>query len=950
MPAMPSNAVRTNWQVFRGLSQEILHNRSALKIVLAFLQEISILPGAEHRIGFSLIRAKRFQGIQNNQHGRSGYKRMVDITNIAERIPQRLMEDTSGLICAVTLDGCIVHVNPAVTRILGYKPEEVAGREYWKLAHPEDLAKVREGERHCVETGRLYNFVNRYLHRNGQPVHMSWTCLFVPEDGMIYGIAHDVTALVEAQEASEKLATSLARMLDTIEQGYFTVSRNWELIHINRIFEETFQVSRENVLGRSIFDCLRGFSDSDLHAQLKHAMDFSGRVEAVTNFAPLNKIFEINASAAAEGLSVYFRDITESRKVEEDLATSLERFERVAQVSNDTIYDWDLSNDSLWFSDGIERTFRWAAETPSWTIQRFIEAVHPDDRQNVEASLNGAVNGQESVWTTEYRFLRGDGTYAVVQDRGFILRNPQSDAIRMVGGMADVTDTKNIQNRLYWQADLLDRTTDVIIVCRTDGVIVFWNRKAENILGWISEEVVGQNARKLFGHPDETVTVAINTVLQRGEWNGEITRQNKYGEQLTFDCRWVYMPESEIEAECLLLVCTDVTERRKLEAQFQRAQRLESIGTLAGGIAHDLNNVLAPILLAMDILRGQVHTQEGRMILETIEASAQRAASMVNQLLLYSRGVEGDRHPINPVPIINDVVHMLRQTFPKTLTIEQDVDEYLANINVDPTQLHQVILNLCVNARDAVGESGNIEIHASNYFIDKLNSSKALQAGEGDYVHISVRDDGEGIPPEIMDKIFEPFFTTKEQGKGTGLGLSTVLAIVKSLGGFIELTSEVGYGSKFDVYLPCVSNIQDPSADGLNQRMPRGYQELILVVDDEKPVRDITKETLELYGYRVVTARDGAEAIAIYAQKRSEIQVVLTDMMMPVMDGPALVNALQHINPNIQIIGASGLGSQGGVAKAANAGVLHFLPKPYSASSLLCLLRNLLNHEGDGTV
>jgi PAS domain S-box-containing protein len=389
----------------------------------------------------------------------------------------------------------------------------------------------------------------------------------------------------------------------------------------------------------------------------------------------------------------------------------------------------------------------------------------------------------------------------------------------------------------------------------------------------------------------------------------------------------------------------DLTERKKLELQFLRTQRMESIGTLAGGIAHDLNNSLAPIMMSLELLRMQFPDSASQELLAIISASAQRGADMVRQVLSFARGVEGLRMEVQVKHILSEIQKIVNDTFPKNIQVVTVIPSDLWTVIGDPTQLHQVLLNLCVNARDAMPRGGRLTLTASQLTLDEHYASLSLHpdAKPGAYIFIQVRDGGTGIPPDVVEKIFDPFFTTKEIGKGTGLGLSTSLAIVKSHRGFIRVYSELGKGTEFKVYLPAQTESSPEAAAELAAEMPRGHGELILVVDDEIAVRQITQQTLEAFGYRVVLAADGAEAIAIYALQGSEIAVVLTDMMMPIMDGPATIHVLCRMNPTVRIIGASGLSSNGQIVRSTNASVSHFLPKPYTAEMLLKALKQVLS-------
>jgi PAS domain S-box-containing protein len=397
--------------------------------------------------------------------------------------------------------------------------------------------------------------------------------------------------------------------------------------------------------------------------------------------------------------------------------------------------------------------------------------------------------------------------------------------------------------------------------------------------------------------------------------------------------------DSPGEGVCFVL---DQTERKKLEQQFLRAQRMESIGTLAGGIAHDLNNVLGPIIMSLDLLRMQFPDHSSQNLLALISSSAHRGADMVRQVLSFARGVEGQRLEVQIKHLIRDIEKIVNDTFLKHIEVRAIVPHDLWTVLGDPTQIHQVLLNLCVNARDAMPESGTLTLSAENVALDEHYASLAKEARPGPYVVLQVEDSGTGMPPEVAERIFDPFFTTKEVGKGTGLGLSTSLAIIKSHGGFIRVYSEVGKGTKFKIYLPAQTEASASMAEEQIAEMPRGNGELVLVVDDESVVRQITQQTLEAFGYRVVLAVEGADALAIYAARREEISVVLTDMMMPVMDGPATIQVLTRLNPDIRIIAASGLTANGNMAQVSRLGVKYFLPKPYTAETLLKTLREAL--------
>lgn len=397
------------------------------------------------------------------------------------------------------------------------------------------------------------------------------------------------------------------------------------------------------------------------------------------------------------------------------------------------------------------------------------------------------------------------------------------------------------------------------------------------------------------------------------------------------------------EPQSFLVANTDITERKQLEAQFLRSQRMESIGTLAGGIAHDLNNILSPMLMSAQVLQRKHPDDESQKWLAALRENVERGASLIKQLLSFARGTQGDKLPVQPRHLVKEVIRILRETFPKSIGVRFFIPDNLWTVQADPIQIHQVLMNLCVNARDAMPAGGTLTLRAENVSLDAGYAALHQDSKAGKFVMINVGDTGEGIAPENLDKIFEPFFTTKEIGKGTGLGLSTVAGIVKGHGGFVNVYSDARRGTRFDVYLPATAPAAETSnAEAVKAELPAGAGECVLVVDDEEMIRNLARHTLEEFGYRVLTAADGAEALAVYKTRKEEISVVITDMMMPVMDGAGLIRALAEINPNVAIISASGLLEINEENQTQFAAVKAFLPKPYTAEKLLAALARAL--------
>ncbi len=507
---------------------------------------------------------------------------------------------------------------------------------------------------------------------------------------------------------------------------------------------------------------------------------------------------------------------------------------------------------------------------------------------------------------------------------------------------ASELDRQQAEARIREQASLLDKARDAFIVRDLDQRITFWNKGAERLYGWRAEEMLGRSAQELIYQDLAEFTKAHEQTLTHGEWTGELRQVDRDGRPLTIEARWTLVRDEQGRPESVFALNSDISEQRKLEQQFLRAQRMESIGTLAGGIAHDLNNILAPISMSIELLQMRVTDARSRELLATIATSARRGSEMIGQVLSFARGVDGRQMEIHPLPVIREIESILRDTILRGIELEVVADRDLWILRGDPTQIHQVILNLCVNARDAISDGGKISIIASNVEIDPSFAAMNLEAGDGPHVCIEVRDTGTGIPKEIMDRIFDPFFTTKSTGKGTGLGLPTSLAIIRSHGGFIRASSSLEAGSRFRVYLPAASEVAPQLPPDEDREPLRGTGETILVVDDEAAIREVTRRTLEVFGYRVVVAATGEEALRLFKDIPLEIDVVLTDMMMPGMDGQTTISRLREINPAVRIIATSGVRASRTLVASTLASPVVFLEKPHSSATLLECLHRLM--------
>jgi PAS domain S-box-containing protein len=588
----------------------------------------------------------------------------------------------------------------------------------------------------------------------------------------------------------------------------------------------------------------------------------------------------------------------------------------------------------------------------------WVETIHPDDRQWVyerwQSFMARATIDRNTTYRLECRHVNSNGGIVWVLAQAVPERDRSGNIISYIGSLTDITDRKKVEEILQCESTqktekiqerdaLLDIASDAIFARDLEDRIFYWNRGAERLYGWSAAEALGRKANELLQEDLAIHQEIIQIVLERGECQQEIRKVTKTGKEVIVEGRWTLVRDESGQPKSILSVNTDITEKKQLETQFYHAQRLESIGTLASGIAHDLNNILTPILGLSQVMSLKYPNLEAgcREMLQVIENNARRGAKLVKQILTFTRGAEGETVALQFTTLLREIVSVIGQTFPKSIEIKSNIP-HLRPIAADPTYLNQVLMNLVVNARDAMPDGGILTISATNYSVDPLYARMNPDVRVGKYVLVTIADTGMGMSPKVLDRIFEPFFTTKESGRGTGLGLSTVLGIVKSYGGFVRVFSQVGRGSEFQVFLPALNKTaRDMRLQ--TEELLEGNGELVSIVDDDLEVLKTTQSMLEQYGYKTLAASNGVEAIDVYARRKQEIEVVLIDMMMPNLSGINTIRTLKVLNPEVKIIAVSGLSERKEEAFAAGARV--FLPKPYTIETLLRTLRSIVDRS-----
>lgn len=570
----------------------------------------------------------------------------------------------------------------------------------------------------------------------------------------------------------------------------------------------------------------------------------------------------------------------------------------------------------------------------------WLETLHPEDREGVLKRWTEAINDRKP-YHVEFRVKRADGAYRYMATRGVPQIGPEDTIEEWVGVCFDVTDSKEYESQLREKAEVIRQAQEGIVITNLEGKIVFWNNGAEKILGWRTQEVMGRSALDFF---DGAIAKALNAVRskvnQDGVWRGELTLTTREGQPVIVDSHLSLVQDERGLPKGRLNIFSDITDKKELEQQFLRAQRMENLGLLASGISHDLNNILTPILMAAPLLQSRLSNQDDIKLIDTLEQSAQRGAEMVQQILAFARGTGGDTKLIQVRHLIRDIIRIAESTFPKSIAIHHRVSAHLPSVRANPTQIHQLLLNLCVNARDAMPNGGTLTLKATSRVVTQPMKTSLGTIPARAYIVLEVTDTGTGIPPAVLGKMWDPFFTTKG-GKGTGLGLSTVRGIIEDHQGFIDVESSTEKGTTFIIYLPANEQTAPDQGDTEEPKEIQGQNEMILIVDDEVSLRDMICTTLEANGFNPIPATSAADVFEKVTRFRGSLRLVITDVSMPEVSGKQIAHIVRELIPSIKILVMSGHGD----AERFGDG---FIPKPFKPAKLVESIQSLLGTNRAG--
>ena len=756
------------------------------------------------------------------------------------------------------------------------------------------------------------------------------------------GAIQDLRKEIASHKQTEE---KINNILASISEAFFSMDNQLVMNYFNDAAEELMGRRREDILGRNLFDAFPELKGSIFEINFRKAMAEKKALSFETYFdrKPYCNWYDVQVYPQSGGLSVYFQVITQRKQAE----TSLRQLFQAVEQSPIIV----VITDRQGFIEYVNPRFcQVTGYVPEEVIGKNPRLLKSGQTTAIEYKRLWETICAGKEWRGEFLNRKKNGDdfweWAIISP----VKNESGQITHFLASKEDITERKRRQAELLKaqeivqeQAALLEIARDAIAVFDLEGRVRFWNPGCERLLGWKAEEILGLPLNpETFVECKEKLIQAQKQVMETGDWSGELILHDKNRKRIIVQSSRSLVRDKTGQPKAILVVKTDITEQKLLESRLLRMQREESVGRLANGVAHDLNNVMTPIIMAAELLQQESNNSETNEYLEMILSSAVRGADMVRQLLLYSRGVDTKHVELDLCKVIKETARMIQKTFPKMIQLRLNLPETVWPVDGDITQLHQVLLNLCVNARDAMPDGGVLSIGVEHAELDGIACQLIPGAKAGPYVVMKIRDTGTGISPDILENIFDPFFTTKDLGQGTGLGLSTVQGIVKNHNGFVEVSSHLDQGSQFTVYLPAKKSASKTETDSSAQIISRGAGELILVVDDEEIICRSIKCALESHGYQVILARHGLEALSLYQKNKLKIQAVILDMWLPHMDGLTTIHQLEQMDPSVCVIAVSGLPDYEKKAQEISPVVKAFLLKPLKTNQILLALQKVL--------
>ena len=861
---------------------------------------------------------------------------------------RRIFENVQELFYQVDFDGLIIDISPSVRRYSGYTREELIGRSVVDLyADQGDRVRFIAA---LQAKGEVSDYDLRLRDKSGLIIEASVNAhILKSADGKPVGIEgsfRDIGARKKTEEALRASEELYRLLFYQSPVGVFHFGTDLRVTDFNQQFVEILKSTRDRLSGLN----LNAIKDQRVLPAIRQAISgregqYEGQYEATTSSAQVWVMMKTAPLFDEYGRVKGGIGIVDDFTKRKEAARELFMLAQALRSIRDCVSITDIKDNVLFVNEAFSKTFGYAPEEiVGKPIALVRSASNPPSvvEQILPATLKGG-------WEGEILNRRKDRTEFPVHLSTSVVRDAEGNTIALIGAATDITDRRRAEANLRESEErfrsLIDTARDVIFTATPRGVITSLNQAFETSTGWSRTEWLGKTYDDIFhGEDVEGARQYFIRALEGAKVPVREIRIHRKGGGYVIG-EFTITPQKERgKIVGLIGVARDVTDRKRLEDQYRHAQKMESLGTLAGGIAHDFNNILAIILGHASLIpRNQGNPAKQTVNIDSVIQASHRGAALVRQLLTFASKSDVLFESVQLNEVVSETTRLLGETFPKTITVRLQLEQSLPPIIADPNQLHQLLLNLCINARDAMPKGGTLSITTTFVGRERL-PGHFPNVGSRTYIVLQVSDTGQGMDQATKHRIFEPFFTTKEKGKGTGLGLATVYGIVESHGGFVDVDSEVGVGSTFHVYFPTQlisEETSDPQQASLDD-VPGGA-ETILIVEDEVMLQEMLKTILVAKGYQVLTASDGIEALEVYSLHREEIGLVIADIGLPRLAGSEVFLRLKQNNPAIKVILASGFLEPALKAEMIKAGAKEIIQKPYQPNDFLRSVRKALD-------
>jgi len=897
------------------------------------------------RLTVSVKRELREAGMRRER------KKAVEALKESEERYRRLFDNANDIVYTINMEGRFTSANKAAELISGYSHDEIVNMNISENLAPESLDLVNKMiQRKLDGTAETTVYELEFIAKDGRRVQIEVSSRLIYKDKRPIGvqaIARDITERKMAENELKRSKQNISAILKTVGEGVIVIGLDSRIHYFNQELLHIFGYSMEEVVGLHITELMPEKYRAAHNAGIKRYLDdgtpkvLGRRVELEGlrkdgSVFPLEiRIEETRLDEKNRFFTAAIRDITERKLSEESLMKSEKRYRTLIENTPICVHEIDLNGRLNSMNVAGLRMMEIEKESEIKGIA-YIDAVCEEDKERIGALLDRALKGHSS----KFEFTSSGDDPRIFSSCLIPIFGDAQTVVKLMGVTDDITKRKKAEEELSRLHTAIENSAETMIITDVQGAIQYVNPAFELTTGYSKEEAIGLNARILkSGKHDETFYKNMWDIITSGEvWHGRMINKKKSGELYEEESTISPIKDNTGAITGYVAVKRDVTKEVLLEKELRETQKLNAIGTLAGGIAHDLNNILTPILgystMAKDIAPKDSETGE---FLDEIISAGHRAKELVKQILTFSRRGEQDFQSLEVYLIVKEVLKLMKATIPATIKIVENIDTEPAYILGDPTQIHQVVVNLCTNAAYAMKDKGGVlTVTLRRKRLKSAGVTKAGSRVSPDYVKLSVRDTGCGMDPATLERIFEPFYTTKPEGEGTGLGLSVIHGIVESHSGHIDVESQPGEGTAFHVLLPSIEQL--PCGKSAKEAEYKKGKGRALVVDDQVDVAKTIGKIMNFLGYETAVMTDSQEALNLFTENPDIYDFVITDMTMPKMTGDKLAREILKLRQDIPVVVMTGYSDTINKEKAREIGIRALIPKPVTSHELGSIL------------